>query len=169
MLGYQDDWGKTIDPASGDWYRTGDVARRDAEQGYFYYVGRADDLFKSSEYRISPFELESVLIEHEAVAEAAVVPSSDASGLSRARRRSIELATALSPGRRWRRRSCVSPGPPRSLQAHSPRRVRVLPKTMTGKIRRVELRQREEDLRKSGERGEHEYWEEDFPEHEVHA
>jgi acetyl-CoA synthetase len=57
-------------------YRTGDVARRDAD-GYITYVGRADDVFKASDYRISPFELESVLIEHPAVAEAAVVPSPD--------------------------------------------------------------------------------------------
>ena len=81
MLGYQDDWGKTIEPGNGGWYRTGDVATRDAD-GYYHYVGRADDLFKSSEYRISPFELESVLAEHEAVAEAAVVPSVEPSGLA---------------------------------------------------------------------------------------
>ena len=61
---------------AGDYYRTSDVARRDAD-GYFWYVGRDDDVFKSSDYRISPFELESALIEHEAVAEAAVVPSPD--------------------------------------------------------------------------------------------
>ncbi|MFO1145756.1 MAG: AMP-binding protein [Rhodospirillales bacterium] len=52
MLGYQDEWGKTIEPGSDGWYRTGDVAARDAD-GYYHYVGRADDLFKSSEYRIS--------------------------------------------------------------------------------------------------------------------
>src|SRR4029077_2760785 len=57
-------------------YRTGDVAAVD-EDGYLTYIGRADDVFKSSDYRISPFELESVLIEHPAVAEAAVVPSPD--------------------------------------------------------------------------------------------
>ena len=57
-------------------YRTGDVAAVD-DDGYLTYVGRADDVFKSSDYRISPFELESVLIEHPAVAEAAVVPSPD--------------------------------------------------------------------------------------------
>src|SRR6202034_3828015 len=57
-------------------YHTGDVANSD-EDGYITYVGRSDDVFKSSDYRISPFELESALIEHEAVAEAAVVPSPD--------------------------------------------------------------------------------------------
>ena len=61
---------------AGDVYRTGDVASLD-DDGYLTYVGRADDVFKSSDYRISPFELESVLIEHPAVAEAAVVPSPD--------------------------------------------------------------------------------------------
>src|SRR5690625_5949958 len=58
------------------YYHTGDVARRD-EEGHFTYVGRADDVFKASDYRVSPFELESVLIEHPAVAEAAVVPAPD--------------------------------------------------------------------------------------------
>ena len=76
MLGYQDDPAKTGEVMRGGHYRTGDVAMRDAD-GYFTYVGRADDVFKASDYRISPFELESVLIEHEAVAEAAVVPSPD--------------------------------------------------------------------------------------------
>src|SRR6266542_2347189 len=60
----------------GGYYHTGDVAARDSG-GYITYIGRTDDLFKASDYRISPFELESVLIEHEAVAEAAVVPSPD--------------------------------------------------------------------------------------------
>ena len=76
MRGYQADDG-TITPLTGPFYRTGDVAMRDAD-GYFTYVGRDDDVFKASDYRISPFELESALIEHEAVAEAAVVPAPDA-------------------------------------------------------------------------------------------
>ena len=63
-------------PIEGDYYRTGDVASRDAE-GHIAFIGRADDVFKSSDYRLSPFELESVLIEHAAVAEAAVVPAPD--------------------------------------------------------------------------------------------
>ena len=75
MLGYQNDDG-TIPPHSEAVYRTGDVASRDAD-GYYTYVGRADDVFKAADYRISPFELESVLIEHAAVAEAAVVPAPD--------------------------------------------------------------------------------------------
>ena len=75
MQGYQGDDGALL-PLPGPVYRTGDVAMRDRD-GYLTYVGRADDVFKSSDYRISPFELESVLIEHAAVAEAAVVPSPD--------------------------------------------------------------------------------------------
>ena len=75
MQGYQDDGGSVAPIGKAD-YRTGDVAMVDAD-GYLTYVGRADDVFKSSDYRISPFELESVLIEHPAVAEAAVVPSPD--------------------------------------------------------------------------------------------
>ncbi|HEY5300340.1 MAG TPA: AMP-binding protein, partial [Acetobacteraceae bacterium] len=75
MLGYQADDG-TIPPMTDDVYRTGDVASRDAG-GYYTYVGRADDVFKAADYRISPFELESILIEHAAVAEAAVVPAPD--------------------------------------------------------------------------------------------
>ncbi len=76
MQGYQNDDG-SFAPLGQDFYRTGDVATRDIK-GYLTYVGRADDVFKASDYRISPFELESVLIEHEAVAEAAVVPAPDA-------------------------------------------------------------------------------------------
>ncbi len=70
MLGYG---GVPMDPGN---YRTGDIAECD-EEGYFWYVGRDDDVFKASDYRISPFELESVLLQHEAVLESAVVPCPD--------------------------------------------------------------------------------------------
>ena len=76
MVGYHGDAERDADAMRDGCYHTGDVARRDAD-GYLTYVGRSDDVFKASDYRISPFELESVLIEHEAVAEAAVVPSPD--------------------------------------------------------------------------------------------
>jgi acetyl-CoA synthetase len=76
MTGYRDDPQRTAEVTSGGYYHTGDVASRDAD-GYITYVGRTDDVFKASDYRISPFELESVLIEHPDVAEAAVVPSPD--------------------------------------------------------------------------------------------
>src|SRR5438128_1812938 len=76
MVGYSDDPDRTAEVMRDGYYHTGDVAARDAD-GYITYVGRADDVFKASDYRISPFELESILIEHEAVAEAAVVPAPD--------------------------------------------------------------------------------------------
>ena len=76
MTGYEDSAEKTADVMRDGYYHTGDVAVRDAD-GYYTFVGRADDVFKASDYRISPFELESVLIEHEAVTEVAVVPSPD--------------------------------------------------------------------------------------------
>src|SRR5690242_11214301 len=76
MVGYHGDDERTAEAMRGGYYHTGDIGARDAD-GYITYVGRADDVFKASDYRISPFELESVLLEHEAVAEAAVVPSPD--------------------------------------------------------------------------------------------
>lgn len=162
MLGYQDEWGKTIEPGSDGWYRTGDVAARDAD-GYYQYVGRADDLFKSSEYRISPFELESVLTEHEAVAEAAVIASVDAGGLA-VPKAVIELRDGFAA------KSALAEEILRFTRARlAPykriRRVEFgeLPKTMTGKVRRVDLRQREEELHRQARRAEYEFWEEDFP------
>ena len=147
----------------GAHYRTSDVASRDAD-GYFWYVGRADDVFKSSDYRVSPFELESALIEHEAVAEAAVVPSPDPKRLAvpkafivlkPGKERSPE--TALSLFRFLRERLA----PYKRI-----RRIEFadLPKTVSGKIRRVELRNRESEARAAGERRPNEFLEEDFPE-----
>ena len=74
--GYADDQEKTSEAMRAGYYHTGDLAVRD-EDGYLTFVGRGDDVFKASDYRLSPFELESVLIEHPAVVEAAVVPSPD--------------------------------------------------------------------------------------------
>lgn len=161
MKGYLDDAEKSQRLLGGDHYPTGDVASRDAD-GYYWYVGRADDVFKSSDYRISPFELESVLIEHEAVLEAAVIPSPDPMRLSvpkaivslkPGQTPSAELAQAilafakahLAPYKRIRRLEFGD-----------------LPKTISGKIRRVQLRKDELERRKADARGAHEYWEEDF-------
>ncbi|MCU0685453.1 MAG: AMP-binding protein [Polyangiaceae bacterium] len=144
----------------GSHYRTGDEARRD-EEGYLHFVGRGDDVFKSSDYRISPFELESVLVEHPLVAEAAVVPSPDALRLSvpkafvslvpgaeasetLARELFAFLRDRLAPYQRVRRLEFGD-----------------LPKTISGKIRRVELRAREREARERGGRSPHEYWQED--------
>jgi acetyl-CoA synthetase len=161
MLGYQD-WNRTVDPATEGYYRTRDVAARDPD-GYFTYVGRADDVFKSSEYRISPFELESVLAEHEAVAEAAVVPSPDELRLA-VPKIVVELADGFAPtgmlAQELLRFARARLAPYKRI-----RRIEFaeLPKTLSGKIRRVELRKREDELRGSNQRGELEFWEEDFP------
>jgi acetyl-CoA synthetase len=162
MQGYQGEDGAVV-PVSGDVYRTGDVALRDGD-GCYTYVGRADDVFKASDYRISPFELESALIEHVAVAEAAVVPSPDPMRLA-VPKAFIALAgnhvptrdTALDIFRHCR--ATLAPF----------KRVRrlefaELPKTISGKIRRVELRAGEAERRAAGGRAEAEFWEEDFPE-----
>jgi acetyl-CoA synthetase len=163
MAGYRDDPDLTARAFGSGYYRTGDVATRD-EAGYFHYVGRSDDVFKSSDYRISPFELESVLIEHEAVAEAAVVESPDPVRLC-----VPKAFVVLRPG--------VAPS--RELAADLFRFVRdklapfkrvrriefaELPKTISGKIRRVELRRGEKEHRAHDERAPNEYFIEDFAE-----
>ena len=106
MVGYRDDDERTSEAMSGGYYHTGDVASRDAD-GYITYVGRTDDVFKASDYRISPFELESVLIEHEAVAEAAVVPSPDPLRLA-VPKAFVVLAAGFEPTATPRSRSCAT-------------------------------------------------------------
>jgi acetyl-CoA synthetase len=162
MLGYQGDDGGVV-PVAGGAYRTGDVASRDAD-GYYTYVGRADDVFKAADYRISPFELESALIEHVAVAEAAVVPSPDPMRLA-VPKAFVALAGNHVPDRDTALeifRHC------RATLAPYKRIRRLefaeLPKTISGKIRRVELRGAEAERRAAGERNPAEFWEEDFPE-----
>ncbi len=103
MSGYRDSAQRTAEAMEGGYYHTGDVASRD-DDGYITYVGRTDDVFKASDYRISPFELESVLIEHEAVAEAAVVPSPDALRLA-VPKAYVPLAPGQEPTRSRRSRS----------------------------------------------------------------
>ena len=161
MQGYFDDPERTAEAFAGGYYHTGDVAVRDA-QGYITYVGRMDDVFKSSDYRISPFELESVLVEHEAVLEAAVVPSPDPMRLSVPKafvtltaEHVPDAATAASILRYVRER--VSPY----------KRIRrlefgMLPKTISGKIRRVDLRRAEDQRLSDQPRRQNEFWEEDL-------
>jgi acetyl-CoA synthetase len=162
MQGYLDDNEKTAAVIRDGYYHTGDVAARDA-QGYLTYVGRMDDVFKSSDYRISPFELESVLIEHAAVAEAAVVPSPDPLRLA-VPKAYVALAAGYAP----------DADTALSIFEHVQRRVspykRVrriefaqLPKTISGKIRRVDLRRLEIERGHQQARNTQEYWEEDFP------
>jgi len=162
MRGYQNDEGEII-PLDGAWYRTGDVASRDSA-GYLTYVGRADDVFKSSDYRLSPFELESALIEHEAVAEAAVVPAPDPV------RYTIPKAyVSLAPGHAPDRATALSIFRHLQTRLAPYKRIRRiefadLPKTISGKIRRVELRARENELAGKGERAPGEFRIEEFAE-----
>ncbi|MEV1024755.1 AMP-binding protein [Streptomyces sp. NPDC050264] len=155
MVGYHGDPERTAEAMAGGYYRTGDIGSRDAD-GYLTYVGRSDDVFKASDYKISPFELESALLEHEAVAEAAVVPAPDTLRLS-VPKAYIVLAEGFEPG----------PDTAKLLFEHSRavlapykrlRRIEFaeLPKTVSGKIRRIELRERTAQ----GSAGE--YREEDF-------
>ena len=145
MVGYADAADKTAEVMRAGHYHTGDVAQRDAD-GYITYVGRADDVFKASDYRISPFELESVLIEHPAVAEAAVVPSPDALKLA-VPKAFVSLTAGHLPDEATAR--SILAFCREKLAAY--KRIRRLefadlPKTISGKIRRVELR-RQEDSR----------------------
>jgi acetyl-CoA synthetase len=156
MTGYHGDADRTAEAMAGGYYRTGDIGARDAD-GHITYVGRADDVFKASDYKISPFELESALLEHEAVAEAAVVPAPDELRLA-VPKAYVVLAAGWEPG----------PDTAKVLFEHSRealapyKRIRRLefgdlPKTVSGKIRRIELREataagsdaeyREEDFR----------------------
>jgi acetyl-CoA synthetase len=162
MRGYQNDDG-SFAPLGRGAYRTGDVGTRDAD-GYYTYVGRADDVFKASDYRISPFELESALIEHPAVAEAAVVPAPDP--LRMAVPKAYVTLTANSVADRATALSIFQHLRGTLAPFKRVRRIEFseLPKTISGKIRRVELRQQEELRAKQGERGAEEFREEDFPE-----
>lgn len=162
MQGYQQDDG-SIAPLAGDVYRTGDVAARDKD-GYLTYVGRADDVFKASDYRISPFELESVLIEHPAVAEAAVVPAPDPLRLA-VPKAYVTLTAAGKPDRATAL-SIFQHMRGRLAPFKRVRRLEFsdLPKTISGKIRRVELRRDEEKRAAENTRGHGEFREEDFPE-----
>jgi len=161
MAGYAGDAEKTAEVMRDGHYHTGDVASID-EDGYITYVGRADDVFKASDYRISPFELESVLIEHPAVAEAAVVPSPDPLRLA-VPKACVILAPGFAPSAELAR-DILAFARGRLAPYKRIRRLAFvdLPKTISGKIRRVELRKAEEG-RDPAVRGEHEYFEEDFP------
>ena len=143
MINYADDLARTRTVMSGGYYRTGDTASRDAE-GYLWFIGRADDVFKSSDYRISPFEIESALIECAAVAEAAVVPSPDA-----VRGTVPKAYVTLVPGYEPTAETAAKIFEDMKGRVAPFRRVRRiefvpdLPKTVSGKIRRVQLRQQE--------------------------
>jgi acetyl-CoA synthetase len=145
MVGYHGDAERNAEAMAGGVYHTGDVGSRDAD-GYITYVGRADDVFKASDYRISPFELESVLIEHPAVAEAAIVPSPDPLRLA-VPKAYVVLAAGFEPTEETAR-SILEFARDNLAPYKRIRRLEfaALPKTISGKIRRVELRGRERDL-----------------------
>ena len=141
--GYKDQPDLTVATFRGDWYLTGDRAKVD-EDGFFWFVSRADDVIISAGYRIGPFEVESALIEHPAVAESAVVSSPDES-----RGEVVKAFIVLAPG------FSADDDMVNTLQNHMksvtapykyPRKIEfvsALPKTVSGKIRRIELRERE--------------------------
>jgi acetyl-CoA synthetase len=163
MAGYAGEVKKTQKALGGSHYGTSDVASVDAD-GYYWYVGRTDDVFKSSDYRISPFELESALIEHPAVAEAAVVESPDPKRLCVPKacvilKPGIEASGEVARDILGFTRTRLAPY----------QKIRILefcdlPKTVSGKIKRAELRKLEAERRASGERAAQEYFETDFPE-----
>lgn len=161
MSGYEGAIDKTRDVTRSGFYHTGDIASRDSD-GYITYVGRADDVFKAADYRISPFELESILIEHPAVAEAAVVPSPDPLRLA-VPKAFVSLAPGFAQSTELAH-DILAFARARLAAFKRVRRLEFaeLPKTISGKIRRVELRQKEEQ-RGAGERHLHEYFEDDFP------
>jgi acetyl-CoA synthetase len=144
MAGYHNDPDMTAEACRNGYYHTGDIASCDAD-GYLTYIGRADDVFKASDYKISPFELESILLEHPYVTEVAIVPSPDP---LRAAVPKAFITLAMDAATRQQEAA-------REIFAHARerlsgyQRVRIvefvteLPKTISGKIRRVELRERE--------------------------
>ena len=145
MTGYQGDSERNAAAMAGGYYHTGDVASVDTD-GYITYIGRTDDVFKASDYKISPFELESVLIEHPAVMECAVVPAPDPVRLA-----VPKAYVALAPGHEPTADTALSIlkyARERLAPYLRVRRIEFyeLPKTISGKIRRVELRAREVDL-----------------------
>jgi acetyl-CoA synthetase len=152
MAGYYDDPEKTAESRVGGYHHTGDIAVRD-DEGYLTYIGRADDVFKASDYKISPFELESVLLEHELVIEAAVIPSPDPTRLA-VPKAYVCLRPDAAEAESEAARSIFAYAHDR-LSSHLWVRliefVPELPKTISGKIRRVELRARESARVASGD------------------
>jgi acetyl-CoA synthetase len=164
MDGYIDPRERNLEVFVGDWYLTGDIAYKD-ETGYFWFIGRSDDVFKSSDYRISAFELESELMVHSSVAEVAVVASPDKlRGF--VPKAIITLKPGVSPSRelaldifKFTRERMAPYKRPRIIQFSQE-----MPKTISGKIKRTDLRRIESDLRRSNQRGQEEYFESDFTE-----
>lgn len=162
MAGYFGDPRRSADVVRDGYFHTGDVASRD-ENGYITFIGRTDDIFKSSDYKVSPFEVESALIEHPAVAEAAVVPAPDDTRLN-----ITKAYVVLAAG--WDPTEETALEVLRHARVSLPPFMRVrrleffeLPKTTSGKIRRVELRDRENAAAAAGERLHGEWRDDQFP------
>ena len=154
---------KSAEAMRDGYYHTGDVASRDSH-GYITYVGRSDDVFKCSDYRLSPFELESILIKHPDVAEAAVIPSPDPQRLN-VPKAFIVLRAGVQPDRtaalsilRYAREHLAPYKRVRRVEFAE------LPKTISGKIRRAELRKLEIERVAAQVRHASDFREEDFPE-----
>ncbi|GAA0998802.1 AMP-binding protein [Subtercola frigoramans] len=145
MTGYVNDPARNEEATRGGYFHTGDLASRDSD-GYITYIGRTDDVFKASDYKISPFELESALVEHPAVLEAAIVPAPDDLRLS-VPKAYVALAAGFEPSAETAQSILVF-ARERLAPFQRIRRVEFfeLPKTISGKIRRVELREREEHI-----------------------
>jgi len=161
MTGYETASDSRADGTNTSHHATGDVVRID-EEGYLFFIGRIDDVFKSSDYRISPFELESAAVEHPAVLEAAVVPSPDP-----VRHVVPKAFIALAPG--------YPPDADTARQIFSYLRNKLaaykrirrlefidLPKTASGKIRRAELRRAEQNRFLETARRQLEFLDQDF-------
>lgn len=151
FLGYYRDEERTRSVWHDGMYHTGDVAWKD-EEGYYWYVGRTDDVIKSSGYRIGPFEVESALMEHPAVLETAItgVPHPDRGQVVKA---TIVLAKGYEPSETLKLelqehvKKVTAPYKyPRVIEF-----VAELPKTISGKIRRVELREKDKEIKNSAE------------------
>jgi acetyl-CoA synthetase len=160
MTAYRGDEERTAEAMSGGYFHTGDVATRDSE-GHIFYTGRTDDVFKASDYKVSPFEVESVLLQHPAVLEAAVVPTPDAVRLA-IPKAYVTVSPGCEPDKQTARSIL------KFARENLPPFLRVrrlefydLPKTSSGKIRRAVLRAREQDDRSTAEQCE---WRDDqFP------
>jgi acetyl-CoA synthetase len=146
MVGYYRDPERTAEVMRDGWYHTGDLAWTD-EDGYCWFVGRNDDVIKSSGYRIGPFEVESVLLEHDAVRECAVTGVPDP-----VRGQAVKATIVLNPGytpsedlvtelQSWVKKRTAPYKYPRVIDF-----VDALPKTVNGKIRRAAIRENDANI-----------------------
>ncbi|OII13635.1 AMP-dependent synthetase [Curtobacterium sp. MCBA15_009] len=162
MAEYLGDPDRTAAAVRDGFFHTGDIAVRSAD-GELTFIGRTDDVFKSSDYKVSPFEVESALLQHPAVAESAVVPAPDDARLN-----VVKAYVTLASG--WEATADSAEQVLAFARSALPAYARVrrvefgdLPKTISGKIRRVELREREERAVTDGARLEGEWRDDEFP------